>query len=367
MKKPRPPQPAHLELYRKLERKIREGLLPKGEILPSDQELAEEHGVSRYTAREAYSELVRNGLVQRVRRRGTIVVYDPSNTKLRKVGLILVADVPAYFLFEKGVEEVLGDRGAGLFVQYTYDDEQRSEVAIREALDHGVQGLIASPPPHGSLATHRRLSAKGFPIVLALSSSSDISCVHPDDFRAGELMGDHFGRQGFQRPVALSQDQAYAETRVEGFRKGLAAHGVRLRKDCVLEIQYEDEAGVYLEDMGRREVEQILRMKERPDAVFAVNDSTAIAVHYWLNQMGLRVPEDVAVAGVDHLGRKFHPFQLTSVDIGLEAMGRVAAEAILRQLEKPKSPAISLRMEPKLVVSRSTARPSPGAPPAPQK
>ncbi len=354
---PSQPQPGpHLKLYHKIAQRIREGTLPKGEVLPSDQELAEEYGVSRYMARRAYSELVRSGLVQRIRKRGTMVIYDPATAKLRKVGLILVADVPSYYLFEKGVEDVLGDRGAGLFVQYTYDSELRSEAAIQEALEHGVEGLIASPPPHGSHETHVRLAARGFPVVLALVYSEKMSCVYPDDDRAGFLMGEHFGAQGFKRPVALGQDQAYAERRIEGFRKGLARHGVRLLKQNVFDIQYEDEDGEYLEDMGRREVERILSMKQRPDSIFAVNDSTAIAVHYWLNQRGLRVPEDIAVAGVDNLGRKFHPFQLTSVDIGLEAMGRAAAEALLRQLERPRMPAIYQRMEPRLVVSRSTSR-----------
>lgn len=356
MNQSRTTSPTHLKLYQKIAQRIREGTLPKGELLPSDQELAEEHGVSRYMARRVYSELVRDGLVQRVRKRGTMVTYDPATAKLRKVGLILVADVPAYYLFEKGVEDVLGDRGAGLFVQYHFDSDQRSEAAFQEALEHGVEGLIVSPPPHGSLETPFKLAARGFPIVLALVTSDKISCVYPDDHRTGFLMGDHFGAQGFKRPVALGQDQTYAENRIAGFREGLARHKVRLLAQNLIEIQYEDENGEYLEDMGRREVDCILAMKQRPDSIFAVNDSTAIAIHYWLNQRGLRVPEDMAVAGVDNLGRKFHPFPLTSVDIGLEAMGRAAAEAMLRQLERPRTPAIFQRIEPKLVVSRSTAR-----------
>jgi len=304
---------------------------------------------------------VRQGFVRRVKRKGTIVTYNPSRSTIKKVGLILVADVPSYYLFEKGVQQVLGERGAGVFVRYSYDDEKLNQEAIREALDHDVEGLIVSPPPASSYEPYKELIADGFPLVLALASNPDVHSIFPDDHEAGRLMGEHFGEMGFRQPVAIIQDSAYGRERFYGFREGIARFDLRLDDDQVIEATYIDEDRQPLTDLGRRETEMLMGNDPRPDAVFAVNDSTAIAVYYWLLKLGLSVPEDMAVAGVDHLGPRFHPFQLTSVDIGLEEMGRAAAEVILKQLEKPQRQTIHRKIEPRLVVSTSTRRQSDGA------
>lgn len=349
-------KPVFHSLFKKLEADILHGRFSEGDMLPSDIDLAKEYNVSRYTAREAYSELVRRNLVKRIRRKGTIVTYNPANTKLRKIGLIMVADVPSYYLFEKGVESVLGDRGAGLFVRYSYDIESINEEAIRDALEHDVEGLITAPPAQSSYEPYKKLIQDGLPVVLALASNPDIHSIYPNDYRAGSLVGGHFGELGCQHPAVVTHDRPYARERVYGFKEGLAHHGLKLPENRMVEIVFADEAGDYPRDFGRRECEALLAMTPRPDCVFVVNDSTAISVYYWLLKSGLRVPEDISIAGVDNLGPKFHPFQLTSVDIGLERMGVAAAEAILQQLEDPSKPPTQTQVEPKLIQSGSTAR-----------
>lgn len=348
-------EPVYLKYCKEMERAILGGKYTKGDVLPSDANLAAQLGVSRYIAREVYSALVRKDLVTRVRRRGTVVTYDPQKVRVRKVGLILLADVPAYYLFEKGVEEVLGKRGAGLHVQYSYDYEVKNQEALEDALAHDVEGLIVSPPPQSSYEPYKRLRERAFPIVLALASNPDVSSVFPDDYAAGRLVGEHFGQLGLKHPAVIIQISAYARERLYGFREGTARFGCRVDDERVIEARYFDETGTYQPDVGRAETEQLLALKPRPDAVFAVNDLLAISVYYRLLKHGLKVPDDVAVAGVDNLGSRFHPFDLTSVDIGLEEMGRIAADLILRQLETPGAEIVHRKVEPRLVVAGSTA------------
>jgi DNA-binding LacI/PurR family transcriptional regulator len=352
-------QPVYAALFRQMERAILEGKYKKDEILPSDIDLAKQFDVSRYIAREVYSELVRRRLVKRVRRKGTMVTYDRATARVRKIGLILLADVPAYYLFEKGVEEVLGKRGAGLYVQYSYDDEKLNAKAIEEAIGHDVEGLIVSPPPMSSYEPYKQLIARGFPVVLAMASNPEVTCVHPDDYKAGRLVGEHFGQIGVKRPAVLIQaERQYARDRLYGFREGVARHGLRVDDDHVIPVKYFDEQGRYQPDVGRRETMALLAMKPKVDAVFAVNDLIATSTYFWLLNLGARVPQDVAVAGVDNLGSRFHPFPLTSVDIGLEEMGRRSAELLLQQLQDPRAPIVQKRVEPRLIVSASTTKKS---------
>ena len=357
MSSPEARHPVYFDLFRRMERDIVEGKYKKGDLLPSDIDLAKQFDVSRYVAREVYSELVRRHLVTRVRRKGTQVTYDRETARVRKIGLILLADVPSYYLFEKGVEEVLGKRGAGLYVQYSYDDEKLNAKALEEALAHDVEGLIISPPPQSSFEPYKQLIARGFPVVLALASNPGVTCVFPDDYKAGRLVGEHFGQAGIKRPAVVTQaERQYAQERLYGFREGIARHGLHVDDDRIIPAKYFDEQGRYQPDIGRKETLALLAMKPRPDAVFAVNDLIATSIYFWLLNLGVRVPQDVAVAGVDTLGSRFHPFPLTSVDIGLEEMGRKSAELLLQQLQSTHAPIVQKKVEPRLVIGASTAK-----------
>lgn len=344
-------------MARALEQSILRGERKRGDILPTDDELARQFKVSRYAAREAYAELVRRGLVRRVKRLGTVVTHHPDDGRpVRKIGLILIADVPSNFIFEKGVAAVVGDRGAGMRVYYHYNHEPHVEEAIEDALRHDVQGLIVTPPPNSSHSPYRNLVERGFPVVLAFGADPGISSVFPDDHAAGLLLGRHFGDRKFKHPAVVTDDFAYARLRLFGFREGLAASGLRVDERRIVQLYYATERGELITDLGRAVVEDLLKLTPRPDAVFAVNDVAAISVYYWLLKRGLRVPEDIAVAGVDALGPRFHPFQLTTVDVGLEAIGRTAADMLLEQLDRQPGTAPQRKIEPKLVVSASTNR-----------
>jgi len=349
-------EPVFSTLVRKLERAIVTGRYRRGEVMPSDDELAEQHKVSRYAARETYNELVRRGLVERVKRRGTVVTYDPSNPRVRKVGLILIADVPAFFLFEQGVEQILGEHGSGLRVAYHYGLEERNTAALNDMLSHEVDGLIVAPPPHSGFDRYRQLIDEGIPVVVAGTVCPFVHSVYPNDHKAGLLMGDHFGAQGFKNPALVTDWAPYARERMFGFREGLTRHGISLNEENAIALRYATESGEAYPDLGRREVEQFLQLSPRPDSILVVNDRAAISVYYWLLRHGLRIPEDVAVAGIDYLGPRFHPFQLTTVDIGLEETGRRCASLLLEQIGGGNGKPTHHQIEPKLVVSASTQR-----------
>lgn len=349
-------QPAQ-DLVQELASAILQGRHMEGDILPSDTDLARKFKVSRYAAREAYSELVRRRLVRRVKRKGTVVCYNPGvPLPLLKIGLLLISDVPSNFIFEKGVAAVVGDRGAGMRVYYHYNHEPACEKAVADALAHDVQGLIIAPPLMSSHEPFRRLMAKGFPIVLAFTADPEVPSVFPDDHKAGLLVGQEFGARGFVRPAVVTDDQPYARVRFYGFREGLAESGVRMDEKRIVPVYYATEKGELITDVGRLQVDAILNQQPRPDCIFAVNDAVAIAVYYWLLKRGVRVPEDIAIAGIDNLGPRFHPFQLTSVDIGLEQMGRAAAELMLQQMNGQRGASAQRCIEPKLVVSQSTKK-----------
>ena len=83
---PHDPTPLYTQLYRMLRARILDGAYPEGSAIPSETEMRDRHGVTRGTVRNAVSLLVREGLVQQIRGKGTIVTYTPINHSVWNFG-----------------------------------------------------------------------------------------------------------------------------------------------------------------------------------------------------------------------------------------------------------------------------------------
>jgi DNA-binding transcriptional MocR family regulator len=143
----------------KIEGDILEGVYREDDVLPSDTELSKQHGVSVATARRAYSELVHRGWVKRVRKRGTILCREALGTRLRRVGLIMVADVPAFQILRSGIESALAEYSTAIETRWNLDVPSVNEEAIRRSISEGAHGLIVTPPIQSSFETE---SCKSF-------------------------------------------------------------------------------------------------------------------------------------------------------------------------------------------------------------
>lgn len=83
---PHDPTPLYTQLYRMLRARILDGDYPEGSAIPSETEMRDRHGITRGTVRHAVSLLVREGLVQQIRGKGTIVTYTPINHSVWNFG-----------------------------------------------------------------------------------------------------------------------------------------------------------------------------------------------------------------------------------------------------------------------------------------
>ena len=117
-----------------------------------------------------------------------------------------------------------------------------------------------------------------------------------------------------------------ARDRLEGFRKGLDAAAIELRTEDVIN-------GAFNRDGGYEAVSSLLaRSEPLPRCIFAVNDVMAVGALARLRAAGVRVPDDVAVAGFDDIVtlRDVTP-TLTTVRLPLEEMGDMAGRLVLDQ------------------------------------
>jgi LacI family transcriptional regulator len=107
----------------------------------------------------------------------------------------------------------------------------------------------------------------------------------------------------------------------------------------------------------RRQFREYVAANGHPEAVFCHNDDTAIAVYRALCDLGLRVPEDVALVGCDGIeDTEFLPVPITTIVQPVEEMSRLAWEFLRNRIREPDAPPQHVVLEARLEIRASSAK-----------
>jgi LacI family transcriptional regulator len=113
-----------------------------------------------------------------------------------------------------------------------------------------------------------------------------------------------------------------AHQRLQGYKDGLAAAGIPLNEELI-------EMGDYTTETAVTCAHRLLSRPNRPTAIFAANDMTAMGVYQAANELGLQIPEDLSVIGFDNLREAAYLSPpLTTIDQFIEKMGTLATEML---------------------------------------
>jgi DNA-binding LacI/PurR family transcriptional regulator len=330
--------------------RILDGSLPAGARLPTEMDLAEEHQISRGTVRQAMSALVNEGLLERVRGRGTFVRPLPPAANLeprlpgRRIGLVLAHSSGSQLDLDIliGVEHAAKSRGYQVSFAYAEENLDELDRDIARLRADLVAGMIIFPV---SDATYDesiwRLAADKIPFVLVdrYFPALDSDYVVADNIGGGYRATEHLlilghRRIGFVYSSKGSLLTTSVRDRCEGYRKALHEYGQPY--DETLVAQWSDDTS----SSARRVLDQLLR-DDRPSAIFAVNDDVALNLLRAAHLRGLRVPEDLALVGFDDLSFAAHlspPLTTMSqprLDLGLRA-GHLLLNRIEGQGGRPR-------------------------------
>jgi DNA-binding LacI/PurR family transcriptional regulator len=229
----------------------------------------------------------------------------------------------------------LQDQGRQVLT-FTVDPGAESDEAILHLLKYQVDGVVLAAAQLSTRMTsicHER----GIPIVLfnRYIPGSDASGVRCDNVAGGRLIAEAFLEAGARSFAMVTGDPkgTTSQDRVRGFVERLLEEG--FRRGDILELpgqsSYEGAAEVTFATFGERKVPV-------PDALFGINDIMAMgAIDTLRHRLGLRVPEDLMVAGFDDIpeGRRL-PYQLTTVRQPIDEM--VAETLAILHLDDPSRP-----------------------------
>jgi LacI family transcriptional regulator len=143
-------------------------------------------------------------------------------------------------------------------------------------------------------------------------------------------------------------DLQSAQLREQGYREALAAAGVPVDERLI-------QVGAYDPEVSVKPARELLGSPDRPTAVFAANDLSAIATIEVARELGLRVPEDLSIVGFDNIPESvLCAPPLTTVDQPIRTMGQRAIEMLVRLIRGESLDETHLTLATKLIVRQST-------------
>ena len=231
----------------------------------------------------------------------------------------------------EGLEGCLADNRIGVFMCNATDNPERERRHVEQLLGKRVDGIVV---------TARRADRRpaidlpdGIPVLYVFSQTDDpdACCLLPDDEGGAAMAVRHLADLGRRRIAHVTGPERFQAVglRRDGYRKALAAAGLDEPEGFYL-------PGVWSEGWGREAVAELFRhRKGPPDAIFCGNDQIARGVIDALRERGVAVPEAVAVVGFDNweiMAEATRP-PLTSVDMNLHELGRVAGRTLLEMIE----------------------------------
>lgn len=219
---------------------------------------------------------------------------------------------------------------------FTVEPGAEIDPAIMRVLQYQVDGLIVTAAQISTRMTEM-CHERGIPVVLfnRYIPGSDASGVRCDNVAGGREIAEAFLASGARSFAIITGDPkgTTSQDRVRGFMDGLLEGGIR-RADIEVApglSSYDGAAAAALELFGGRR-------RKRPDALFAVNDIMAMgAIDALRHKLGLRVPEDLALAGFDDIVEASRPpYALTTVRQPVEQM--VEETLSILHLDEPQLP-----------------------------
>ena len=239
---------------------------------------------------------------------------------------------PFFTSVVRGVEDVIGARGFTLILGNTAEDPHREEAYLRLLGAQRVDGLILVPTGERYAYLDRLMHTKTAVVMLdRVVSGPPVPAVVLDNADAARMATRHLLSLGHRRIGLVSGRMGISTSteRLAGYRMELELAGVPFDPALVVDGQSR------LED-GWQATSQLLELPERPSALVVGNNLMTIGAVGAIEELGLRVPRDVALVGFDDAiwASVLHP-RLTTVAQPTYELGRAAADLLMRRIDAP--------------------------------
>lgn len=269
---------------------------------------------------------------------------------------IILSDVvnPHFGNVVDNIESCLRAAGYTAIVLCTGDVPEQECRAVRTALSHLAEGVLICPGQLSMQPIHM-LRQSGIPYVVMGrqfpgQKDNQVLC---DDEGGADLLTTHLLEQGHRRILYLGGDAQFSsqQEREAGYRRAMARAGLGEQQQMTVPYERYQQ----LERQGR--LVQLIRQFE-PTAVFAFRDAMAWTLINQVRRAGVRVPEDLSVAGFDYIAQRLSFLSpLTTVATQGDNYATVAVRRLMELLKKNDQPPQTVRLAMRLIDAWATVRP----------
>lgn len=267
--------------------------------------------------------------------------YQPNHlaSALRKgksnlVGVIVPRTNSNFFSSAlESMESVLNKAGYNIIITQSNEAFEKECKNIDTLLYTQVDGIIASMANETvDLSHYEKIKSNGIPLILFDRGENDLNVdyVGINDYDSSHIIVEHLVDKGCKRIAHIG---GYRRTRI--FNNRIRGYVDALKKNNLpIDDSLIIESSLTLED-GRREMENLLKLKNRPDAIYVASDYAALGALQVLNESNINVPNEIRLVGFGN-----EPFtslvspSITSVAQHSKDIGSLAAQTFLKHVSK---------------------------------
>jgi LacI family transcriptional regulator len=264
-----------------------------------------------------------------------------SSLRLGQSGIIGViipsAEINFFGSVVHGIESIANKNGFNVLI-YQSNESSESEVkGIETFLSARVDGILVSIAKNTTEFSHF-IAAKGsgIPIIFFDRSNDELGILSVviDDYRGAFLATEHLIQQGYKKIAHISGPEHLKifNDRLRGYRDALEAYKLKPNDQFLYKGNVSIEA-------GREAVEQFLTLDNPPDAIFAVEDFTALGALKALKEKNINIPDDFGVIGFanESFGEHITP-TLSTIDQQTVQMGKESFKLLMQLMNKERYP-----------------------------
>ncbi|MGN0623068.1 MAG: LacI family DNA-binding transcriptional regulator [Oscillospiraceae bacterium] len=250
----------------------------------------------------------------------------------------------------EGISQVLSEEGYQLLLVNSANDPRKEVEYLELFRNNRVNGVIflatVFTKLHDAVLKKMRV-----PVVIVGQEYRGLSCVCHNDFEASYSLTELMIKKGGKKPAFIGvtdDDKAAGLARKEGFLKALHDNDISIGKHDMQTAEFKMES-------GHEKAEVLLKNKTEYDFIFCATDSIAAGAEICCIEHGLKIPEDIMIAGLgDSQLCRAAAAPLSSVHFHYRTAGAEAAHMLLDSLKRNSPVPKTLTLDYDIIERRST-------------
>lgn len=293
-------------------------------------------------------------LAQELNYEPNLIAKSLVNRQTKVIGVILPVIASRYFANAlSGMMEVADLRGYHIMFCQSDESFEKEVTSIKKLVSIRIDGLLVSVSKHTTDAdAFLKVQQKGIPVVFFDRALDyvDATKVTVNQHEGAFLAVEHLIQRGCTKiaHIAGPRNLSIAVDRLNGYLDALEKYNIPVNKNYILHC--EDFQFNALE-----KVKTLFSLADKPNGIFAINDSSAIICIKYLQEQGYRIPEDIAIAGYnnDPISEVVWP-SLTTVMQPSYEVGKLATQLLIDEIENKSTMFHQKILSTELIVRSST-------------